>query len=57
MTVRLASTVRCTNSSTVSSGVSNRLKQGRGLATRTDKLATTYHAALHLAGILIWTRC
>jgi transposase len=28
----------------------NRLKQWRGLATRTDKLAITYQAALHLAG-------
>ncbi|WP_437087135.1 IS5 family transposase [Streptomyces sp. enrichment culture] len=34
----------------------NRLKQWRGLATRTDKLAITYQAALHLAGILIRTR-
>ncbi|MGW2100389.1 IS5 family transposase [Streptomyces olivaceoviridis] len=34
----------------------NRLKQWRGLATRTDKLAITYQAALHLAGILIWER-
>jgi transposase len=34
----------------------NRLKQWRGLATRTDKLATGYQAALHLAAILIWTR-
>ncbi|MFF1406995.1 IS5/IS1182 family transposase, partial [Streptomyces sp. NPDC058294] len=34
----------------------NRLKQWRGLATRTDKLAIAYQAALHLAGILIWTR-
>ncbi|MFK0117554.1 IS5 family transposase [Streptomyces sp. NPDC090994] len=34
----------------------NRLKQWRGLATRTDKLAITYQAALHLAGIHIWTR-
>ncbi|MCE3033758.1 transposase, partial [Streptomyces sp. CMSTAAHL-2] len=34
----------------------NRLKQWRGLATRTDKLAITYQAALHLAAILIWTR-
>ncbi|MGW5617130.1 IS5 family transposase [Streptomyces sp. NPDC003877] len=33
-----------------------RLKQWRGLATRTDKLAIAYQAALHLAGILIWTR-
>ncbi len=30
--------------------------QWRGLATRTDKLAIAYQAALHLAGILIWTR-
>ncbi|WP_282790936.1 IS5 family transposase [Streptomyces sp. CC224B] len=34
----------------------NRLKQWRGLATRTDKLAIAYQAALHLVGILIWTR-
>ncbi len=34
----------------------NRLKQWRGLATRTDKLALAYQAALHLAGILIWAR-
>ncbi|MFF0163885.1 IS5 family transposase [Streptomyces sp. NPDC005263] len=34
----------------------NRLKQWRGLATRTDKLAIDYQAALHLAGILIWIR-
>ncbi|MFF3389969.1 IS5 family transposase [Streptomyces sp. NPDC002669] len=34
----------------------NRLKQWRGLAMRTDKLAIVYHAALHLAAILIWTR-
>ncbi|GGQ33131.1 IS5 family transposase [Streptomyces roseolilacinus] len=34
----------------------NRLKQWRGLATRTDKLAITYQAALHFAGILIWIR-
>ncbi|MFJ1980102.1 IS5 family transposase [Streptomyces albogriseolus] len=34
----------------------NRLKQWRGLATRTDKLAIAYQAAIHLAGILIWTR-
>ncbi|MFI9810133.1 IS5 family transposase [Streptomyces sp. NPDC052301] len=34
----------------------NRLKQWRGLATRTDKLAIAYQAALHLANILIWTR-
>jgi transposase len=31
-------------------------KQWRGPATRTDKLAIAYQAALHLAGILIWTR-
>ncbi|WP_229917627.1 IS5 family transposase [Streptomyces canarius] len=34
----------------------NRLKQWRGLATRTDKLAVAYQAALHLAAILTWTR-
>ncbi|MFI2907935.1 IS5 family transposase [Streptomyces sp. PDY-4] len=34
----------------------NRLKQWRGLATRTDKLAIAYQAALHLAGILIWAQ-
>lgn len=32
------------------------LKQRRGPATRTDKLAIAYEAALHLAGILIWIR-
>ncbi|NEB02561.1 IS5 family transposase [Streptomyces sp. SID13726] len=32
-----------------------RLKQWRGLAMRTDKLALAYQAALHLAAILIWT--
>lgn len=34
----------------------NRLKQWRGLATRTDKLAIAHPAAFHLAGTLIWTR-
>lgn len=34
----------------------NRLKQWRGLATRSDKLSIAYQVALHLAGILIWTR-
>ncbi|WP_203184259.1 IS5 family transposase [Streptomyces pratensis] len=34
----------------------NRLKQWRGLAMRTDKLAMAYQAALHLAAIHIWTR-
>ncbi|GEK04308.1 hypothetical protein TNCT1_65840 [Streptomyces sp. 1-11] len=34
----------------------NRLKQWRGLATRTDKLALAYQAALRPADILIWTR-
>ncbi|WP_371798199.1 IS5 family transposase [Streptomyces sp. NBC_01707] len=34
----------------------NRLKQWRGLAMRTDKLAIAYQAALHLAAILIWIR-
>ncbi|MFE3864930.1 IS5 family transposase [Streptomyces goshikiensis] len=33
-----------------------RLKQWRGLAMRTDKLAIAYQAALQLAAILIWTR-
>jgi transposase len=33
-----------------------RLKQWRGLAMRTDKLALVYLAALHLAAILIWAR-
>nr|WP_282574436.1 hypothetical protein [Streptomyces sp. D2-8] len=32
------------------------IKQWRGLATRTDKLGIAHQAALHLAGILIWTR-
>ena len=34
----------------------NRLKQWRGLATRTDKLAVHYQAARTLAGILLWTK-
>ncbi|POX60440.1 hypothetical protein C3492_27280 [Streptomyces sp. Ru62] len=34
----------------------NRLKQWRGLATRTDRLAIAYQAALHLAAILIRAR-
>ncbi|MFC9407303.1 IS5 family transposase [[Kitasatospora] papulosa] len=34
----------------------NRLKQWRGPATRTDKLAITCPAALHLAAIPIWAR-
>lgn len=34
----------------------SRLKQWRGLAMRTDKLAIAYQAALHLAAILIWLR-
>jgi transposase len=34
----------------------NRLKQWCGLATRCDKLAIAYQAALHLAAILIWIR-
>ncbi|WRO12506.1 IS5 family transposase [Streptomyces cyaneofuscatus] len=33
-----------------------RLKQWRGLAMRTDKLAIAYQGALHLAAILIWSR-
>lgn len=34
----------------------SRLKQWRGLAMRTDKLAIVYRAALHFAAILIWAR-
>jgi transposase len=34
----------------------NRLKQWRGLAMRTDKLAVHNQAALTFAGILLWTR-
>lgn len=33
----------------------NKLKQWRGLATRYDKTATSYLAALHLAAIFIWS--
>ena len=33
----------------------NRLKQWRGLSTRYDKTAVIYLAALHLAGIFIWS--
>lgn len=32
----------------------NKLKQWRGLATRYDKTATIFRAALHIAGIFIW---
>jgi transposase len=34
----------------------NRLKQWRGLAMRTDKLALHYLAGLHLASIFIWSK-
>jgi transposase len=34
----------------------NRLKQWRGPAARTDKLAIACQAALHLAAILTWAR-
>jgi hypothetical protein len=34
----------------------NRLKQWRGLAMRTDKLALSYQAAFHFAAILVWAR-
>ncbi|MGW6536313.1 IS5 family transposase [Streptomyces sp. NPDC055051] len=34
----------------------NRLKQWRGLAMRTDRLAIAYQAALHLAALLIWAQ-
>ncbi|WSW02304.1 amidase domain-containing protein [Streptomyces sp. NBC_01006] len=45
----------CTNfvSSSLEAGG---MKQWRGLAMRTDKLAIAYQAALHLAALLIWTR-
>ncbi|MEX0173185.1 hypothetical protein [Streptomyces sp. LMG1-1-1.1] len=33
----------------------NKLKQWRGLATRYDKTAVIYLAALHRAGIFIWS--
>lgn len=33
----------------------NKLKQWRGLATRYDKTATIYLAALHIAAIFIWS--
>ncbi len=33
----------------------NKLVLWRGLATRYDKTATIYQAALHLAGIFIWS--
>lgn len=45
----------CTQRDTLERRI-NRLKQWRGLATRADKLAVAYQAALHLAGILIWAR-
>ncbi|MDI2130551.1 IS5 family transposase [Yinghuangia seranimata] len=34
----------------------NRLKQWRGIAMRTDKLATNYQAALHVAAIFLWSK-
>ena len=34
----------------------NKLKQWRGIATRTDKLARNYRAAIALAATLIWLR-
>ena len=34
----------------------SRLKQWRGLAMRTDKLAIAYRAALYFGAILIWAR-
>lgn len=34
----------------------NRLKQWRGIAMRTDKLAIHYQAGITLAGILLWLR-
>ncbi|MFI8236823.1 IS5 family transposase [Streptomyces sp. NPDC085866] len=33
----------------------NRLKQWRGLATRYEKTATVFRAALHIAGIFLWS--
>ncbi|MFD4237482.1 IS5 family transposase [Streptomyces sp. NPDC058542] len=33
----------------------NRLKQWRGIATRYEKTATIYLAALHIAGIFLWS--
>ena len=33
----------------------NRLKQWRGLATRYEKTATVFGAALHIAGIFLWS--
>lgn len=32
----------------------NQLKGWRGLATRYDKYARTYRAAIHLTAVLIW---
>jgi hypothetical protein len=49
------STARHTNNATPSSGCINKLKQWRGLATRYDKTATSYLAALHLAATLTWS--
>lgn len=34
----------------------NKLKQWRGIATRSDKLALNYHAALCLAAVFQWVR-
>jgi transposase len=40
---------------TVERGI-GRLKQWRGIATRTDKLSESYEAALLLASTMIWIR-
>ncbi|MET9462639.1 IS5 family transposase [Streptomyces canus] len=52
---RPASMQRPTSSANTVERCINRLEQWRGLATRTDKLAIAWHAALHLATILIRT--
>ncbi|MGW1974214.1 transposase [Streptomyces sp. NPDC001889] len=33
----------------------NRLRQGRGIATRDEKTAAIYLAGLHVAGIFLWS--
>jgi hypothetical protein len=50
------STSRPTAQRNVAERCINRLKQWRGLAMCTDKLAVHYQAALTLAGILPWTK-
>jgi hypothetical protein len=54
--VRPPSTARSTSSETPSNGASIASSSGAAWPHEPDKLVIAYQAALHLAGILIWTR-